>query len=209
MGVVCTSNCTAVRCPRGGLTLLYLLNGLPPDLRHDGTLSPKVLIAQAQEVIDDKGCGESRVLRSAEWSLGIQQQGKGLSTAALSPGRLLMMADPFRIQGGKKLGQRAMDPLSPTTHLWTMLLLLRSCVALGRFLKLSVPASSSVNWEKCFLRACCGEKSSDHEVQLKARLLGQHSINGVRLSPGCEHTAGRNESSFRYRQKPWYLHPQH
>lgn len=112
MGVVCTSNCTAVRCPRGGggLTLLYLLNGLPPDLRHDGTLSPKVLIAQAQEVIDDKGCGKSRVLRSAEWSLGIQQQGKELSPAALSPGRLLMMADPFRIQGGKKLGQRAMDP---------------------------------------------------------------------------------------------------
>lgn len=65
-------------------------------------------------------------------------------------------------------------------------------MALGRFLKLSVPASSSVNWEKCFLRACCGEKSSDHEAQMEARLLGQHSINGVRLSPGCEHTADRN-----------------
>lgn len=64
-------------------------------------------------------------------------------------------------------------------------------MALGRFLKLSVPASSSVNWEKCFLRAYC-EKSSGHEARLEARLLGQHSINGVRLSPGCEHTAGRN-----------------
>lgn len=65
-------------------------------------------------------------------------------------------------------------------------------MALGRFLKLSVPASSSVNWEKCFPRACCGEKSSDHEARLEAGLLGQHSINGVRLSPGCEHTVGRN-----------------
>lgn len=52
--------------------LSYSLNGLPSDLRHDGTLSPEVLIAQAQEVIDDKGCE-----KSAEWSLRTEQQAKG------------------------------------------------------------------------------------------------------------------------------------
>jgi hypothetical protein len=52
--------------------LSYSLNGLPSDLRHDGTLSPEVLIAQAQEVIDDKGCE-----KSAERSLRTERQAKG------------------------------------------------------------------------------------------------------------------------------------
>ena len=34
------------------------LDGLPSDLRHDGTFSPEVFIAQAQEIIDDQGCGK-------------------------------------------------------------------------------------------------------------------------------------------------------
>lgn len=65
---VCPSRGARSVCPPsrlGGVhmglrNLSYSLNGLPSDLRHDGTLSPKVLIAQAQEVVDDKGCGKSR-----------------------------------------------------------------------------------------------------------------------------------------------------
>lgn len=37
---------------------VYSLNGLSSDLGHNGTFSAKVLIAQAQEVVDDQGCGE-------------------------------------------------------------------------------------------------------------------------------------------------------
>lgn len=36
------------------------LDGLPADLRHDVALTSKVLVAQRQEVVDDKGCVETR-----------------------------------------------------------------------------------------------------------------------------------------------------
>lgn len=32
------------------------LDGLPPDLSHDGALSAQVLVAETQEIVDDKGC---------------------------------------------------------------------------------------------------------------------------------------------------------
>lgn len=56
--------------------LSYSLNGLPSDLRHDGTLSPKVLIAQAQEVVDDKGCGKSRAEYPGQQSAHSQRSSK-------------------------------------------------------------------------------------------------------------------------------------
>ena len=48
----------------------YSLNGLPSDLGHDGTFSPKVFIAQAQEIVDDQGCEksvQSKPLTSTGW----------------------------------------------------------------------------------------------------------------------------------------------
>lgn len=35
----------------------HSLNGLPPDLCHDGALPSQVLVAQAEEVVDDERCG--------------------------------------------------------------------------------------------------------------------------------------------------------
>lgn len=46
--------------PAGGEVPRDLLDGFPPDLGHDGALSPEVLVAQAEEVVDDKRCGETR-----------------------------------------------------------------------------------------------------------------------------------------------------
>lgn len=66
--------------PTWGSGSSYSLDGLPSDLRHDSTLSPKVLIAQAQEVIDDKGCEKSRAEHSGqqnEWPLRMRQQAQG------------------------------------------------------------------------------------------------------------------------------------
>lgn len=66
--------------------LSYSLNGLPSDLRHDGTLSPKVLIAQAEEVVDDKGCGSPEQSIQVSRALTQNRAAKqGLSAAALSP----------------------------------------------------------------------------------------------------------------------------
>lgn len=36
-----------------------LLDWFPSDLCHDGAFSSKILITQAQEVVDNKGCRES------------------------------------------------------------------------------------------------------------------------------------------------------
>lgn len=92
--------------------LSYSLNGFPSDLRHDGTLAPKVLIAQAQEVIDDKGCEESRAKYPGQQITPSEHnsKGRGWATATLRPCSLLIMSHPFRIQGSTELGQRAMDP---------------------------------------------------------------------------------------------------
>lgn len=71
---------TGGEVPTQGSGSSYSLDGLPSDLGHDGALSPKVLIAQAQEVIDDKGCEKSRAEhlgQQNERPLRTQQQAQG------------------------------------------------------------------------------------------------------------------------------------
>lgn len=58
---------------------VYSLDGLPPDLGHDGTFSPEVLIAQAQEIVDDQGC-EKRVHSKPLPSTGRSTDGRTLSS---------------------------------------------------------------------------------------------------------------------------------
>lgn len=41
----------------------YSLNRFPSDLRHDGALPPKVLIAETEEVVDYESC-KDRLTRS-------------------------------------------------------------------------------------------------------------------------------------------------
>lgn len=38
------------------------LDGLPPDLGHDGALSSQVLVAQTQEVVNDERCGDRKLV---------------------------------------------------------------------------------------------------------------------------------------------------
>lgn len=62
-------------CCGGSKETVYSLDGLPSDLRHDGTFSPKVFVAQAQEIIDDQGCERCPEKTTQTSRLGKQMAG--------------------------------------------------------------------------------------------------------------------------------------